>query len=103
MDVVNCGVMEETDPFEDLDAESQLQDLISQAMPIDDSCTVDVYIRGKESVPVCSDFGDVSWDKTFLQEIGERSQISDKEKGDDYESQEILPLKLKVSKKLSRL
>ena len=97
MGVVGRGVTEETDLFEDFDAESQLQDFISRAMPTDDSCSVDEYINGEESLPVCSDFGDDSWNET-LQEIGEPSQISDKEKGEDDESQEISPPKIKSFK-----
>ena len=78
MDVVNRGIEEEIDPFDVLDAESQLRDLISRAMPAKDICTVEEYINVEDSVPVCSEFDNDTWDVNFLEEIGgEPSQISD--------------------------
>ena len=81
MGVVNRGIEEEFDPFDDLDADHQVRDLISRTMPAEDSCTVEEYINGEDCVPVCKD----TWDDTFLEEIGEPSQISDNEESDDDE------------------
>ena len=99
MDVVNRGIEEEIDPFDVLDAESQLRDLISRAMPAKDICTVEEYINGEDSVPVCSEFDNDTWDVTFLEEIGgEPSQISDNKEGEDDEILEIPAPKIKSFK-----
>ena len=68
--VVNRGMEEEVDPFDDLDADHQVQDLISRTMPAEDRCTVEEYINGEDCVPVCSEFDKDTWDNTFLEEIG---------------------------------
>ena len=56
MGVVNRGIEEEFDPFDDLDADHQVRDLISRTMPAEDSYTVEEYINGEDCVPVCSEF-----------------------------------------------
>ena len=69
MDVVGRGTTEETDPFEDLDAESQLQDLISRAMPTDDNCiSMNASMARNLYLYALTLHGDDSWDETFLQE-----------------------------------
>ena len=95
IDVVNRDIEEEIDPFDVLYADSQLQDLISRAMPAKDICTVEEYINGEDYVPMCSEFDNDTWDVTFLEEIGgEPSQISDVE-GEDDEILEIPAPKIK--------
>ena len=44
MDVVDRGIGRESDPFEDLDTASELQDLIRRTMPTEEQCTADEYI-----------------------------------------------------------
>ena len=56
MGIVNCCIVEEVDPLDDLDANHQVQDLISQTLPAEDRCTIEEYINGKDCVPVCSEF-----------------------------------------------
>jgi hypothetical protein len=98
MDVVDRGMSGDVDPFEDLETESLLHPLISRAMPADDRCTVEEYINGEDTVPVCSNFDNESWDETFLEEIGESLQSSDKEEDEDNESQKIPPPKIQFFK-----
>ena len=99
MGVVDRGIEEEVDPFDDLDADHQVRDLISQTMPAEDRCTVEEYINGEDGgVPVCSEFDKDTWDDTFLEEIGEPSQISDNEEGEDDEGLEIPSPKIKSFK-----
>ena len=78
--VVNRGVKEEVDPFDDSDADHQVQDLISRTMLTKDRCTVKEYINGEDCVPVSS-FDKDTWDDTFLEDIAEPSQITDDEEG----------------------
>lgn len=46
MEVVTRGTLDDFDPFDDLDTERQLQDLISRTMPTAEACTADEYIHG---------------------------------------------------------
>ena len=103
MGVVNRGLEEEFDPFDDLDADHQVRDLISRTMPAEDSCTVEEYINGEDCVPVCSEFDKDTWDDTFLEEIGEPSQISDNEESDDDEGLNIPSPKITSLKKRYQL
>ena len=66
-------------------------------MPADDRCTVEEYINGEDSAPVCCDFSKDSQDETFLEETGEPLQISDKEEDEDDENQ-IPPPRIKSFK-----
>ena len=36
-----------------------------------DSCTLDEYVNGEGSIPVCIEFDSDRWDKTFLSHFGE--------------------------------
>ena len=61
-----------------LDDDSHLQNLISRAMPADDRYAVEGYIKVEDSVPVCVNSGNDSWDESFLEDIEEPLQIFDK-------------------------
>ena len=97
MDVVDRGMSEEVDPFEDLDTDSLLHNLISRAMPADDRCTVEEYTNGEDTVPVCSNFDNDHGTKSSWK-IGDSLQSSDKEEDEDNESQKIPPPKIQSFK-----
>ena len=66
------------DPFAEADA--QLQDLITQALPTGESCPVEEYIDGECSLPTCQEFNSETWDTNFLDSI-----IPDRNGDDDDE------------------
>ena len=45
-------------PFLDVDASTQLQELMVRALPSEDICSLDEYISGEGSLPVCLDMDD---------------------------------------------
>ena len=47
MIVVSRGLVEEIDPFDELDVDNQLQDLIGKVLPTSEKCTADEYICGE--------------------------------------------------------
>ena len=91
MDVVARGTEEDVDPFDDLDTEGQMQDLISTIMPTAEACTAGECISRDDSVAVCAEYADDAWEESFFAEIGESSQMVEEEEEEerDEESSEV--------------
>ena len=56
---------DEEDPFLAAD-ELALQDLMKKTMNGQDSCTLEEYVNGEDSIPVCMEFNSDRWDESFL-------------------------------------
>ncbi len=86
-DVVTCEV--EDDPFQDLDEDTNLQEVIQQVM-LPDACSVQEYANGDDEIPVCIEMDDNSWDESFmlhLQEPANNSQQDDDEENDEEDDE----------------
>ena len=93
---------EDDDPFQDLDANTDMQDLIARVMPTQDLCSLEEYINGDESLPVCVEMDDDSWEDTFLTSLsgpssGGNSELDeDDEEDNEHDTEDaLLPPKLK--------
>ncbi len=87
-DVVTCEV--EDDPFQDLDEDTNLQEVIQQVM-LPDACSVQEYGNGDDEIPVCIEMDGNSWDESFmlhLQEPANNSQQDDDEENDEEDDEE---------------
>ena len=84
MDVVDRGIEEEIDPFEELDADSQLQYLIGRVMSTEET---EEYISGDNSVPMCAEYDDETWEDSFFAGIGESLHILNKEEEKEEEEE----------------
>ena len=75
--VVSCEI--EDDPFFDLDEDTNLQEVINQAI-LPETCSVHEYTKGDKDVPVCMDINDNSWDETFMLQLQEPTENPTPEK-----------------------
>ena len=64
------GIEDYTDPFLEADECMELKSLIEKAG--DSRCTVDEYLTGDSDLPVSADMDDDNWDRTFLEELGNK-------------------------------
>ena len=63
LNVVTRGADSQDDnTFLDLDARMQLQEIIVRALPSQDVHSLDEYISGEGSLPVCLEMDDMSWE-----------------------------------------
>ena len=74
--VTRVGEHEEEDPFQDLDANLQLQDLIAKTLPTQDWCSLEECIGGDSSLPVCLEMDDNSWEDTFQHRFLDRPLLT---------------------------
>ena len=75
---------EDEDPFDDLEAQEELCDLVGH---IPDSCTVDEYINGEKDVHICMQY-DEDWESDFFSELLDSSH-ADSLAPDDPNEQEV--------------
>ena len=95
------SVGEDTDPFEDLDSQIDLEGLISRTMGTTDKCSAEAYINGDHELPTCAEFDDETRDQTFLEGLSEQTNqnvhsVEDEES--DTEDTDLLPPSLKIKK-----
>ena len=64
MDVVSRA--EENDPFLEIDALLELQELIDQTVNSEERCMIAEYVNGDSDLPVCMDVHGDNWDENFL-------------------------------------
>ena len=93
------SVGEDTDPFEDLDSQFDLEGLISRTMSTTDKSSAEVYINGDHELPTCAEFNDETWDQTFLECLSEQTSqnghsVEDEES--DTKDIDLLPPPLKI-------
>ena len=63
LNVVNCGAdSQDDDSFLDLDVSMQLQELIVRALSSENECSLNEYIIGEGSLPVCLEMNDTNWE-----------------------------------------
>ena len=100
----NAGVLEsdlevreisDEDPFLDVDGTDELSSLISSAMGDLDHCSVEEYIDGDFSLPVCVELDD-EWDENFLsgltrEEDQDSAVVEQSDDDDEGEDMDILP------------
>ena len=86
MDVVSRA--EEDDPFLEIDASLELQELINHTVSSDQCCGIDEYVNGDSDLPVCMDIHGDDWKETFLEQLGKHGDtvIEDEDKQDDHPS-----------------
>ena len=65
----------DTDPFEDLDSQIDLEGHISRTMSTTDKCSAEAYINEDHELPTCAEFNDETWDQTFLECLLARMDI----------------------------
>ena len=100
LDVVSCPVMaDDIDPFLEVDARLEMQNLIDRAMPTGQGCSVDEYIKGDDNLPVCTDLDSDTWDANFLSQLGQQEKESEDE--DMKMNPNHLHLKFRLIKKPS--
>lgn len=63
----------EEDPFLDIDESVELQSLINDVMPTNDSCNVEEYVNGDDIIPVCNDMDSDTWEENFYCNLGKRT------------------------------
>lgn len=97
IDVCFCAEDEETDPFEDLDREGKIQQLIEYTMNIVECCTSSEYVSGNDCLAVCQDLDDDTWEEKFIADLADAEDTKDdevdggNEDESDQEDQLIVP------------
>ena len=76
MDDIVSYDMEEDDPFRD--ADEQLVGLINDVMP-QNSCSPQEYVNGEDTIPVCNDMDDATWEEDFLGRLGQEESEPEEE------------------------
>ena len=83
---------EECDPFCDLDVEAQnereLESLVHQILPEEESCYVEEYIDGDFTLPVCFE-NDENWEDEFFAGLCHSDVCTETEELEDEEDLEI--------------
>lgn len=75
------------DPFLEMDACLELQNLIKKTVPPEQSCSLVEYLCGEDEIPVCMDIDGDDWDANFLAQLGG----DDDDEDDDIMDQEPVP------------
>ena len=71
LNVVTCGAdSQDNEPFLDLDASTQLQELMVKALPSEDICSINEYISGEGSLSVCLGMDDTIDTLDYVPGIG---------------------------------
>lgn len=87
MDVVRRA-QDDEDPFLELDECMELQNLIEETIPSEQSCSLVEYLHGEEEVPVCVDMDGDDWDTNFLAELGGGGDYEEDEDADENDEDE---------------
>ena len=77
------------DPFEEIESEMDLSELISNIMGSSEKCSSDVYISGDNELSTCAEFDDESWDQTFIEGLTERTQTGHPQTLEDSETEDL--------------
>ena len=60
---------EDEDPFDDVEAQEELHNLVDQISVSGTNCPVEEYINGEHDVPICMHY-DEDWEDRFFAELG---------------------------------
>ena len=61
----------------------ELQHLIDQALPSEQSCSATQYLSAEDEVPVCVGMSGDDWESEFLEQLGCGSYTQEREEGDE--------------------
>ena len=67
---------EDEDPFDDVEAQEELHDLVDQISPSETNCPMQEYINGEDDTPICMQYDD-DWEDRFFAELGSSQADSD--------------------------
>ena len=73
------------DPFQDIDENLQLDQLISAAMVTADSCSPEEFINGDEGLAICVEVDDATWEADFMDNLGSVQDAAEEEGESDNE------------------
>ena len=88
---------EENDPFNEVDADTDIQNLIERTMTNEECCSGTEYVSGDDCLPVCLELDDDTWDDHFMANIaGAQEYDNEDEEGrsdneSDREDQAAIP------------
>ena len=71
------------DPFVEADECMELQHLIDQALPYEQSCSATQSLSAEDEVPVCVGMSGDDWESEFLEQLGCGSDAQEHEEGDE--------------------
>ena len=79
---------EENDPFNEVDADTDIQNFIEHIMTNEECCSGTEYVSGDDCLPVCLELDDDRWDEHFMANIADAQECDneDKEGRSDNES-----------------
>ena len=64
------------DPFDDVEAQEELHELLDRISPSDTNCPVEEYIDGEGDVPTCMQYNN-NWEDHFFANLGSSQTVSD--------------------------
>ena len=67
---------EDEDPFDDVEAQEELHELIDRISPSDTNCPVEEYIDGEGDAPTCMQYNN-NWEDHFFTNLGSLQAVSD--------------------------
>ena len=71
---------EDEDPFDDVEAQEELHELLDRISPSDTNCPVEEYIDGEGDVPTCMQYSN-NWEDHFFANLGSSQAVSDSRRG----------------------
>lgn len=88
---------ETEDPFDEVEAQEELNDLVDQISlgPDTTNCSMEEYINGEDNLPTCQQYDD-DWENQFFSELG--SSPADAEQGDPEEEFDADPPPAKIAR-----
>ena len=69
----------DTDPFEDLNGEGKIQQLIEHTMNTVECCTSSEYASGDNCLAVCLEIDDDKWEENFMAGLAHAEDTKDDE------------------------
>ena len=70
------------DPYVEADECMELQHLIDQTLPSEQSCSAAKYLSAEDEVPVCVGSG-IDWEIEFMEQLGSGSDAQEQEEVDE--------------------
>ena len=65
---VVSSAYETGDPFDEVEAQEELHDLVDQISLPETNCSVEEYINGEDDLPTCQQYDD-DWEHQFFAEL----------------------------------
>ena len=78
---------EDENPFDDVEAQEELHNLVDQISVSGTNCPVEEYINGEDDVPICMHY-DEDWEDHFFVELGSSQADSDSLVQEDPDEEE---------------